>query len=408
MKTLLYTCCLLLVSTVYSQTWHTNTTYGVGVTLPGEAFKINPYQNDLWFLNDHTNTANVMCLHLNTGEVDTVFFTVCPSLCDKDVAFTSNYTYLSGYYSGLYRVNNDYSFTNVYNNVYVDYLSQNNDTIYMALIDDSQYLSYTSNGSIISSPGFRRITAKGNFKYSSYSFDGSLQKYTGQTSDGYEAYSSVDAEHICGLFHDIKFSPYSDTIYVACTAGISLGYNYDFNDSITPNNTTDMPSANVLEFEFDLENHIWACFGDANDVPFAFARLDGDTWTNRFDNTNCPVSFSNYHGMEIDTIGNIWIAESNKVHTLSWGNAPQWLGVNELQTLQFSVSPNPTHDVFTLEVPEAEGYSVRIFTPTGQEIVRFDAEDTMKEVDLSTLPQGVYIVNVQTATETGIQQVVKW
>lgn len=55
-----------------------------------------------------------------------------------------------------------------------------------------------------------------------------------------------------------------------------------------------MPSPNVLEIEFDDKDSLWAVFGDANDVPFAISKLEVNTWTSRFDNTNSPIDFPTF------------------------------------------------------------------------------------------------------------------
>ena len=352
MKRLLLIILLIIAGSVQAQSWQTirlNTT--LGIYAPYDCFKLNPYTNDLWFCN------NEMVASLSpTGERRFMDMTGVSDLpADHDLAFTPAYTYFADEIYGLFRINNDYSKTQVYNDIYVGKVFSNGDTIYMGLTNPNGYLSYTSNGIISSTIPFERIEAKRDIKYGAYNLNSSFMKYTGIGTSGYSYYSTIDNEHFCGQFHDAKFSRLTDTFYVSCTQGITKAINYDFNDSIVPSNTINMPSANVIEFEFDDQDRLWAVFGDANDVPFAFARLDGNEWTNRYDASNCPINFAAYKGLEIDTLGNLWVSESFYLHTLLTPNSPVWLGTQELALETLEAYPNPAEDQVTIKLPNVGG-----------------------------------------------------
>jgi hypothetical protein len=113
-----------------------------------------------------------------------------------------------------------------------------------------------------------------------------------------------------------------------------------------------MPSSNVLEIEFDHLDGLWAVFGDVNDVPFALAKLEGNTWTNVFDGSNSPIDFTNFLGVEIDTLGNVWVVDNVQLHTLHTPNSPGWLTTYELEKPSsiFSVYPNPSHGTMHLTI----------------------------------------------------------
>jgi hypothetical protein len=262
----------------------------------------------------------------------------------------------------------------------------------MAMESTNGLLRYTENGSIITLPPFNRITARENQFYPSYNYLGSLAKYTGIGTSGYQQYSTIDYEYLCGQYNDIKFSPYNDTIYVACASGISVGFNYDFVDSITPDNTTNMPSANVLEFEFDLENRMWACFGDVNGDAFALARLDGDTWTNYYDANNSPITFGSYKGIEIDTTGNLWVAATTKTYLLDLGETPLWLGTSELKEEFISLAPNPATEQCVLSFPDAEERVITVMTVQGQVLETHVSQTNSFSMDLIGLAKGNYLV----------------
>jgi len=347
MKRLLLILLISIAGSLQAQDWQSvrlNTT--LGIFAPYDCFKLNPYTNDLWFCSSE------MVASLNHD--GSVLFMDMADISEppykRDIAFTPNHVYFLNESTGLYRINSDFSKMLVLSDNNLRKAYSNGDTVYAARSDD--FVKYTSMSTTITDLNFDKLYGKGaNF----YPANTPIYKYTGQTSDGYEPYFNLDPEIICNSFHDAKFSRLTDTFYVSCTQGITKAINYDFNDSIVPSNTINMPSANVIEFEFDDQDRLWAVFGDANDVPFAFARLDGNEWTNRYDASNCPINFAAYKGLEIDTLGNLWVSESFYLHTLLTPNSPVWLGTQELALETLEAYPNPAAEQVTIKLPNAGG-----------------------------------------------------
>ena len=179
-------------------------------------------------------------------------------------------------------------------------------------------------------------------------------------------------------------------------------YNYNILDTITPNNTINMPSPNVLEIEFDHNDSLWAVFGDVNDTPFALAKLEGDTWTNRFDNSNSPIDFSNFYGLEIDTLGNLWVADLNYLHTFLTPNSPTWLGLHDNgKANQFNLFPNPATTTFTISgIPASTlGEKATLKDLSGKIVMEFELNEQNQLVDVSQLRKGIYLLQIGESTE---------
>ena len=398
--------CLAALSS-NAQSWNSYATqanwgfYTVGKT----QFKIDPYRNDLWIA--HWQFTPTHCFHLATGERDSVYSeTLCNDECTKDLAFTSTNRYIMYEFTGLYDINADYSVTNELNLSFVDRISSNEDTVYIISETNSNYYKFTENQTQLMNNGFDRIVAKGPWFYPSFSLNSSLSKYTGGGFTGYELFTSVDSDYTCGLFNDIKFSPHSDSLYVSCASGINIAYAYDFIYNINPSNTVNMPTANVLEFEFDKENNIWALFADGNNSPYAFAKLEGNTWTNYFDATNCPVDFSKYKGFEIDTNGVIWVLERNFLHTLSFGNNPVWLNTIEQDKNAFSIYPNPVNDHFSISIDTKNTVEVQLSTLSGA-LVKTALAKSDEPISIDELPKGCYLVKVKYDGREYMEKVIK-
>jgi hypothetical protein len=179
-------------------------------------------------------------------------------------------------------------------------------------------------------------------------------------------------------------------------------YYYDILDTITPNNTINMPSPNVLEIEFDDKDSLWAVFGDVNDTPFALAKLEGNTWTNRFYNSNSPIDFSNFYGLEIDTLGNLWVADLNYLHTFLTPNSPAWLGLHDNgKTNPFNLFPNPAKTSFTISgfSPSFLGEKATLKDLSGKIVMEFLLNQLNQKVDVSQLRKGIYLLQIGESTE---------
>ncbi len=177
-----------------------------------------------------------------------------------------------------------------------------------------------------------------------------------------------DPEDLGGQYNNLKSTRLIDTLFVGNKLGISKFYNYDVFDTIKPNNTVNMPSPNVLEMEWDMEDNLWVVFGDASNDVYSIAKLENDTWTNYFAANNTPINFSQFKGLEIDTLGNVWVADRDGLHTLLTPNITAWLGTEILELdNSFEAYPNPSNGSFTIATREIQNISsIEILDLTGR------------------------------------------
>ena len=389
---------IILFSTgLKAQTWQSISKLGTYETAPYRQFSIDPYRNNIWFIHDTKvsvieNSGNI---HVFTSAelgplwtVDNIQFAFTPSNIYYNINIFGFHTF-TNYQSTLI----DSSFCD-YLNITTDL-----DTIYVTMANQTGFRKFYNSTTEIYGKNYTEIDAKGSFIYGN---NGSSVVYKYEPSSNTSTILNSDPHYLWTIFHDTKFSRKSDTLYVAGKKGISYAYNYDFLDTITPNNTINMPSPNVLEIEFDDKDSLWAVFGDVNDTPFALAKLEGNTWTNRYDNSNSPIDFSNFYGLEIDTLGNLWVADLNYLHTLLTPNSPAWLGLNENgKTNQFNLFPNPATTSFSIT-----GFSVTSFGEkatlkdlSGKIVLEFILNEPNQKVDVSQLRKGIYILQIGESTE---------
>jgi hypothetical protein len=383
----------------WCQSWKSISKINAYEIEPYRQFKIDPYRNSIWFVQD----LKVSVIE-NSGTIHKFTSTELGELWSNDklkFVFTPSNIFYNINVFGFH------SFTN-YSSVLVDssfcdYLNMtnNNDTVFITMANQTGFRKFADNTSEIFNKNYTEINAKGQFIYGN---NGSSVIYKYEPITNTSTILNSDPQYLWTIFHDTKFSRHSDTLYVAGKKGISFAFNYDFLDTITPNNTSNMPSPNVLEIEFDHEDKLWAVFGDASDVPFSLAKLEGSTWVHQYDANNSPIDFNNYLGMEIDTLGNVWVVDNMNLHTLLTESSPAWLSTVELKpTATFSLQPNPTNDFIELTTEKPTG-AYQLLDAQGRIIITEKIHSSQQLIDLSNLQSGVYFIAIDENVKRFVKQ----
>jgi endonuclease I len=92
--------------------------------------------------------------------------------------------------------------------------------------------------------------------------------------------------------------------------------------------------------------------------------------------------------------------------TIIWGGAPaedRWgtLGILDDATSQFIVYPNPTTEkVWISSTRIQSNFSVTIYTISGKKVKEVSSIITANSIDVSSLPSGVYLLAIKSATAT--------
>ena len=160
---------------------------------------------------------------------------------------------------------------------------------------------------------------------------GIIAKLINETPIVYSADTSILLDN---TNYDFKFARNTDSLYVAGASGISIAYNGYFIDTITPNNSINMPSSSIREIEFDQYNNIWALFGTSWDNHTHVGYYDQNTneWSRIFDATNSPIDWaSGRMSIEVDSAGNLYVVDRIDLHVLKVSNWPDWVGIEELK-----------------------------------------------------------------------------
>ncbi len=350
-------------------------------------FTINSYTNQMWFVSDML--ASMLDTDGSKREFSNELQGNLFAGNELTFTFTPQHTYFSENVNGLY------SFDNYVKNLefaHADFrtIKSDNDTIYIVRSGtNAGFYKFCSGNITGTNKTVTNLAVKNSFIYCDI---GVLAEISGPNNTDWNILYN-DPQYMSGAHNEFKFSRLTDTLFVCGKKGISYAYNYDFLDSIAPNNSVDMPARNVLEIEFDHLDRLWAVFGNASNKAFALARYDNGTWVEKYDSTNCPINFATYKGFEIDTLGNIWVVDNYNLHTLLTPNSPQWLSTIELNPeISVDVYPNPSSGMVTISSSQ-NLESIKVYDCMGRLVYSEKTPNSKSnEINLSFLKSGNYLI----------------
>jgi hypothetical protein len=108
--------------------------------------------------------------------------------------------------------------------------------------------------------------------------------------------------------------------------------------------------------------------------------------------------------VSVDGYGNIYISDYVNQRIRKVNNAVAVNGINK--EIESKLYPNPTKGVFTIQAPIGISI-VNIYNITGMRVYERTCTTTETEIDISSLPSGVYMVYVQCGDKQYVSKVVK-
>lgn len=375
-----------------AQTWQSIPKSVTGNTTGWLQFIIDPYTNNIWVNVEQQaavieNDGTIKVFTTASGELGTMWVG-----SELRFAFTPSHVYCASRGYGFRSFDNyiallEYTFTE-----YQGGISSDQDTIFImeVIVGGNERLVVFTDSQIgleIKNAGL--IISKNGFEYA----DTGVPCYYNNPPIT-TTWLWNDPEYLQVQHHEMKFTRMTDTLYISGQLGINKVYNYDVFDTITPNNTSNMPSPNVLEMDWDQMDNLWAVFGDSNDKAFAIARLDGNQWVDLIDANNSPIAFSEFYGLEIDTLGNLWFSDKNGLHTIVTASSPSWLNTIEIGSTDFQVYPNPAKDVLSIRSELNGEMDVVILDTYGRKVQSGMIINGQTELNISNLSSGVYFITL--------------
>jgi len=406
-----------ILSPAHSQEWRsfTGPDLGFNSTTLGstyflwDPFKINPYNNTMWM-----GTSMRILRLTNEGDPFTYDISTHPDLFGgiyqgnraARFDFNSSETYFVTIYKGLHQFNNGnivtlHQLNEAALNLYVEA-----DTVYSLLSGDQplKFVNNTFDSQFSQGPG-----GPGRFVSRNGFYWGGVSHIAYYTPEFTVVFAQDDDVLLSNTNHDFKFKRNSDSLYTASEKGFSIAYDTTFYDTLTTFNSVNMLYSNILEFEFDKNDNIWALFGDENDDPIAIGYCENRVWSKYFDSANSPIDFSNIVGIEIDTFNNVWVNDFNTLHVYEEYEATNWLTLAENESISaLRVYPNPTEYKLTIQHGEnILGVNLKDINGKSVGITNAGLNKNTLELDIQHLHSGIYFLEVETKSGTAIRKIVK-
>lgn len=174
--------------------------------------------------------------------------------------------------------------------------------------------------------------------------------------------------------------------------GKDIWKNYD-----TPSGKT------ILDFFIDNEKNAWICSG-------ALYKCQGNSIIESFNTANSPL---NYAAMKViqDKDNNIWVMTALEFYVYNPNglvNIPQTpLSVETISEQRDGVSifPNPSSSLVTITGLEGSS-SIKIVNSLGNQVLAQQIEGNKAEINISSLPSGLYFANIRTASGAVVKPII--
>ncbi|MBI3259906.1 MAG: T9SS type A sorting domain-containing protein [Ignavibacteriae bacterium] len=167
--------------------------------------------------------------------------------------------------------------------------------------------------------------------------------------------------------------------------------------------------ASIYTFIIDDDKNIWV--GSAEGLH----KYDGTSWT-IYNKNNSPLPGGVRHIIQ-DKNKNIWTFNTvagatyqkfyvfNPTGIIDIPVAPLDVEEQSVTTDNIQIFPNPTSSIFTIE-GIVGGSLLRLMNSLGVEVLSQNTTSDKTQIDVSSLPSGLYFVNVRTGTETVVKPIV--
>lgn len=181
---------------------------------------------------------------------------------------------------------------------------------------------------------------------------------------------------------------------------------------------------NALEVVFE-----WDFIPDPDHVlpnafkVFAAADTNSAYWTNPVGFVNYEAGVNHYSLELLDSpnfdytfgVPNYWKvvpttalpAGMDALNVQTWNfHFDEYVGMSTQQAKLFSVHPNPAADHIRISLAEGKLFNLRIITTEGKEVLRLNAMQNGQSVDLKSIEDGVYYLQIETTNANFTQKLV--
>jgi len=266
----------------------------------------------------------------------------------------------------------------------------NNSSKYIARFNGSSWLRLDYTNSCLPNSSIRDFADHKNFIWMAASDSGLVKFGNTECMLYHTGNSPLPDNHVFALK-----AGKGDTLWFVCTG--NLGYFTGSDWFFYPN--TSLTSA--VSLQIDSKGNIW--IANPNFTSGGVFRFDRQNWT-VYNKDNSPIPTNQILDMKVDSNDRIWVA--------TWGSGlvkmtPYPASVREIDH-KVQCYPDPVRDKLTIVLPEAGNYEVDILSLTGQVWMRQPFGQSYScTFDIGFLPPQVYLVRIWGEKRNMIKKIVK-
>ena len=112
-------------------------------------------------------------------------------------------------------------------------------------------------------------------------------------------------------------------------------------------------------------------------------------------NTNYIIEDVTLDGASQGAVATVTLSDISAAHTVVASFKHYDVSVNQIDEDAIKVYPNPAHDVVVVELPADGQGTIRIYSVHGQQITGTKIAGQQTSIDVSQLPKGIYLIDIQ-------------
>jgi hypothetical protein len=89
--------------------------------------------------------------------------------------------------------------------------------------------------------------------------------------------------------------------------------------------------------------------------------------------------------------------------TYNWSKMPA--GIQTVEPVSFSVSPNPSTGIFTVKLNSGRPAKILVYNLTGETVFSTKIKSLETNIDLSSLPKGIYFLRINSEGTTAVEKI---
>jgi len=128
---------------------------------------------------------------------------------------------------------------------------------------------------------------------------------------------------------------------------------------------------------------------------------------NNFNIISDPTTATTYNHILITGDDKYYFTFCSQEGYIDYSGCTSTGGTNSYnQLIKFTLFPNPTNEIFTIDIGKFEDATIEIYNLSGQLVLQKIFVDNTTQVTLTNYPKGLYLVKIITVNKVSVEKIV--